>query len=156
QASDQNQVALASAQTLAASAVRTHLEQLGRVTQDNAVWDDAYEQLTRNYSPAWADKTFGASVWNNLTVKLQGAFFVDGNDRTRYGVWNGASTDHPASVYLGRIIRTLADSARGSPSAMSRIVIVNGFPKLVAVAAVRPTTRALDNPSQRRGVLIWV
>jgi diguanylate cyclase (GGDEF)-like protein len=156
QASDQDEVALASAQTLAASAVRTHLQQLGRVTQDNAVWDEAYEQLTLHYSRDWADKTFGASVWNNLTVKLQGAFFVDGYDRTRYGVWNGALSDHPVGVHIGPIVRTLIDKARLSQSPVSRIVIVDDLPKMVAAVAVRPTTSALDRPSEPRGVVVWV
>jgi diguanylate cyclase (GGDEF)-like protein len=156
QANDQNEVALASSQTLAASAVRTHLDQLGRVAQDNAVWDEAYQRLTVRYSRDWADRTFGASVWNNLAARLQGAFFVDGLDRTRYGVWNGALTDHPANAHIGPIVRTLIDKARGSQSAVSRIVIVDDLPKMIAAAAVRPTTEALDKPSEPRGVLVLV
>ncbi len=156
QANDQNMVALASAQTLAASAVRTRLDQLARGAQDNSVWDEAYQRLTVQFSREWADKTFGASVWNNLTVKLQGAFFVDGYDRTRYGVWNGALTDHPVGAHVGPIVRTLIDQARQSQSAVSRVVIVDDLPKMVAAAAVRPTTRGLDNPSEPRGVVVWV
>jgi diguanylate cyclase (GGDEF)-like protein len=156
QASDQNEVALASAQTMAASAVRTHLDQMGRAVRDNAVWDEAYTQLTIHFSRDWADRTFGASVWNDLFVRLQGAFFVDGYDRTRYGVWNGALTEHPASAHIGPIVRTLIDQARQSDAPVSRIVIVDDLPKLISAAAVRPISQTLEDPSQPHGVLLLV
>jgi len=156
QASDQNAVALASAQRLASSAVRTHLDQVARYARDNAVWDEAYARLTLNFSRDWADRTFGASVWNDLAVKLQGAFFIDGYDRTRYGVWNGALTDHPATTHVGPIVRTLIDRARVSDVPVARVVIVDDLPTLVSAAAVRPTSRILDRPSEPRGVLVLV
>jgi diguanylate cyclase (GGDEF)-like protein len=156
QARDQNQMAASTAESLAASAVRSHLEVLGRVTRDSAVWDEAYTKLTLDFDETWADGTFGVSVWHDLAAKLQGAFLVDGYDRTRYGVWDGQRSIHPASAYLGLGVRTLIDKARKAPGVVSGIVIVDGLPKFIAASAVRPTTASLDRPSQPRGVMIWV
>jgi diguanylate cyclase (GGDEF)-like protein len=156
QASEQNQIALASSRSLAASAVRSHLEMLGRVTRDSAVWDEAYRNLSLDFNASWADGAFGVSVWNDLAAKLQGAFLVDGYDRTRFGVWNGRQSNKPIHAHLGTSVRAMIDEARPAHSVVTKILIVDGQPKMVAAIAVRPTTAALDRPSQPRGVMIWV
>jgi sensor domain CHASE-containing protein len=156
QANDQNKIAQASSKSLAASAMRSRLEMLGRVTRDSAVWDEAYNNLSLDFNARWADGVFGVSVWNDLAAKLQGAFLVDGYDRTRFAVWNGKQSNTPVSAHLGMSIRTMIDQARPARSVITKILIVDGQPEMVAAVAVRPTTTALDRPSVPRGVMIWV
>ena len=156
QAGDQNDVALASSQSLAAGAMHGQLEQLGRVIQDNAVWDDAYRHLSLNFDAKWADGIFGTSVWNDLATKLQGAFVVDGYGRTRFGVWNGLQTTRSVNAFGGVATWSLIDQARRSHSPITGIILVDGAPKLIAGVAIRPTSKALDRPTEPHGVLIWL
>jgi diguanylate cyclase (GGDEF)-like protein len=156
QAGDQNEAALASSQALANGAMRAHLQQLRRVTRDNAVWDDAYRHMGTRVDSTWADSIFGPPVWNDLAVKLQGAFVVDGHGITRYGVWEGKRTDRSVIAFGGVAIWSLIDQARRAHGGVSGVVTVAGEPKLISAVAVRPTTVALERPELIRNVLIWL
>lgn len=156
QAGDQNDVALASSQSLAEAAVHSQLQQLGRTLQDDAIWDDAYRKLTLDFDESWADGIFGTSVWNDLATKLQGAFVVDGYGRTRYGIWNGLRTTRSVNAFGGVAIWSLIEQARRAHSPITGVIIVDGAPKLIAGVAIRPTTLSLDRPREPHGVLIWL
>ena len=122
---------------LATSALAVQREELEKVTDDYAYWDDAFVHLSTAPDEAWTDQNISLPVFKKYGYQL--TFVVDSAGQQSYAMRYGRrDSDGSHSVPKGveHLLATVALTA--SLATTSDLITVDGRPAFAALSKLRP------------------
>ena len=109
-AQGQDRVATQASLHLGKSVIAERQRALGVIIIEYAYWDEAVNNLLKEFDPDWVDGNIGTYMYENFGMSM--SFVIDAEDRPVYGMIDGElSTDNPLDRLSGGVAR-LAERAR--------------------------------------------
>ncbi len=146
-ARSQDQRSLQQSHFYAEKALQARQESTLRVLVDNAIWADAYKNLSLRVDLGWAydNQNLGSALYH--TFGYEGVLVIDPAGHTRYAVINGELAQIDARQWLQGNLEALLNLARDAVEdednpAVIELMQVQGRPALVAAAELQPDTDA--------------
>src|SRR4051812_28174774 len=133
-----------------------HLES---VAHDYAWWDEAVQNLARNFSPTWAKANLGPDSITASYPQIAGALALDGDNRLLYGFIGKSEFGRGEPLGFAGGFTTLIDEARSRatnvPSPVHAMLRLGDVVYLVGAAAVTSFSQP-PQASQRGPVLVML
>jgi diguanylate cyclase (GGDEF)-like protein len=143
------------ARQAANSALSATLENLGSITHDNAVWDDAVANSYGKINADWMDGTWGEATAQGIYDHVN---LIDRAGTTLYSASGGARTADTVDSIYGREIQELLAAM---PPEATRFKIATGVLRnggklyVVAAAPVLPTSVDIAIPDNKPRYLVF-
>ncbi|WP_150496303.1 diguanylate cyclase domain-containing protein [Roseibium aquae] len=133
--------AVATSKQIFTSAIADQKHSLANIAMEYGFWDAMVENTVFELDPEWVKNNVGTYIYDQL--ELYGMHVLDGQNRTRLSLVEGAFSDADPTALYGQQLSVLAARARdidhdADPIAVT--AIMGDLARLYLVAAVRLTT----------------
>ncbi len=125
------------------NAISSHVEQIGAIATDNALWDDGALALT---DPAQR-LDFAIRTWLDTTTTVEsydGVFAVDADANELFSIVRGEVLPGATQRLFGSSLRPIINRAASTNNAVGGLVSSQGRIRLIGVRRVHPTTRSVQ------------